>query len=373
MFCIPCIHRPWELISVVERGNVDWFAYRVSHIAMSRFEELFRELPCDKPSGRLVALDAARGLAILLVVIGHVVARDLPAGNEWYARLKDTIYLFHMPLFMTLTGISFALSLPRFAAWSDVARFSGKRVERLFVPYVVFGLVIIAGKLVAARYVQVDNLSGDSALLELVVRPTRSGASFLWFIYVLSIYLVTVPALFQVTGRRPMLLGIAGVALSWFGPWPELFMLDTVVVYLPFFAGGMMLWIYREAWIRLSPGLLAAATLVFAAVLAIAQLLDVPKWLAGAASVLPILAWMGRLPPLPARALAALGRASLAIYLMNTIAIGVAKALLLQVLPWDGGNFLVFFPLLLISGVAVPLLVRRVAMRRLPSVARYLA
>ena len=77
---------------------------------------LFGELAYEKPKERLLGIDAARGLAILLVVIGHVVARDMPAGNEWYAQLKDTIYLFHMPLFMVLTGMTFALSLPRFAA-----------------------------------------------------------------------------------------------------------------------------------------------------------------------------------------------------------------------------------------------------------------
>lgn len=49
------------------------------------------------------------------------------------------------------------------------------------------------------------------------------------------------------------------------------------------------------------------------------------------------------LSPVLHRGLAALGRASMAIYLMNTIAIGVAKALLLLIRPWDGVNFLVSF------------------------------
>lgn len=335
--------------------------------------DVIRELPCEKPAARLVDLDAARGLAIFLVVVGHVVARDPPAANEWYARTKYTIYLFHMPLFMALTGITFAFSLPRFAAWLDVVRFSLKRIERLFVPYFVFGAMVIAGKLIAARYVNVDNQPGDSALLELLVRPTHSGASFLWFIYVLSIYLAIIPALFHLIGRWPMLLLILGLALNLFGPWPDLFMLDATVAYLPFFAGGMLLWLHRELWTRLAPAALWLATLVFVALLVIAQFIELSKWLVGAASVLPVLGWMRRLPPVWADRLAALGQASLAIYLVNTIAIGVAKALLLEVMPWDGRNFLVFFPVLLISGVAVPMLIRRALAPRLPRVARYLA
>jgi len=76
-----------------------------------------REIPYEKPRSRLLEVDAARGLAILLVVLGHVVARDMPAGNAWFAEVKAAIYLFHMPLFMVLTGITFALSVPRFAGW----------------------------------------------------------------------------------------------------------------------------------------------------------------------------------------------------------------------------------------------------------------
>jgi fucose 4-O-acetylase-like acetyltransferase len=334
---------------------------------------VFGELPYEKPKGRLLGLDAARGLAILLVVIGHVVARDMPAGNEWYARLKDTIYLFHMPLFMALTGMTFALSLPRFAAWGEVAGFSMKRVERLFLPYVVFGIAIIAGKLLAARFVVVDNLPGESALLELMVRPTHSGVTFLWFIYVLSIYLLLVPALFQLIGRRPMVLLLLGVALSFAGPRTQLFMLDEAVAYLPFFAGGMLLWMYREIWERILPGALWATTLLFAALLVMAQFQEMPKWLVGSASLLPVLAWMQRLPAGPLGGLAALGRASLAIYLMNTIAIGVTKGLMLKLLPWDGPNFLLYFPLLALAGVAAPMVVRALLPRYVPRAARYVA
>src|SRR4051794_39158365 len=85
---------------------------------------LLAEIPAAPPASRVQYLDAARGLAIVLVVIGHVVARELPEGNDWYGYLKEVIYRFHMPLFMVLTGMSFALSLPRFSSWLQVAAFS---------------------------------------------------------------------------------------------------------------------------------------------------------------------------------------------------------------------------------------------------------
>ena len=334
---------------------------------------LLGEIPYDKPKTRLLDVDAARGLAIFLVVVGHVVARDMPAGNAWYAQLKNTIYLFHMPLFMVLAGITFALSLPVFEAWRAAARFSLQRAERLFIPYVVFGLLVLAGKWAASHFVHVDNMPQGSAedLFRLLFLPDSSVAGFLWFIYVLSIYLLLVPALFQIFGRRPMPLLIAGVVLQ-FGAWPQLFMLDRVVEYLPFFALGMLLWMYRGAWARITPGLLWSSSAVFAALLAMSLWLELPKWLVGAASVPAVLAWTQSLPAVPRDWLAMLGRASLAIYLMNTIAIGLTKGVMLELLPWDGVNFLLYFPLLTLAGIAAPILVLQLATRYFPRAARYL-
>ena len=331
---------------------------------------LLAEMPTVRPASRVQFLDAARGLAIILVVIGHLVGRGWPQGNYWYSYLNDVIYGFHMPLFMVLTGMSFALSLPRFSSWPQVAAFSAKRTERLLVPYVAFGVLVLAGKLLAAHFVYVDNPAhGDVAdVFRLLLMPADSVAQFLWFIYVLCGYLLTVPALFQLIGRRPMLLLAAGLALN-LAPWPRLFMLDEIVYYLPFFAGGMALWMWREHWQRAGVAVPAVATALFVAV---AFSNAAPKWLVGALSVLPVLWAMRRLPAAWQDRLAWIGRASLTIYLINTIAIGLAKGLLLRVLSWDGVNFLLYFPVLTLAGVALPMLVKTALAPHSQLVARYL-
>jgi len=342
-----------------DRTSLPW----LSHV-------LLAEIPAARPAARVQFLDAARGLAILLVVIGHLVGRGWPEGNYWYSYLNDVIYGFHMPLFMVLTGMSFALSLPRFSSWPQVAAFSAKRVERLLVAYLAFGVLILAGKLVAAHFVYVDNPAhgdlGDVSRLLLI--PAESVAQFLWFIYVLCVYLLTVPALFHLIGRRPMLLLLAGLALN-LALWPKLFMLDEVVYYLPFFAGGMALWMWREHWERAGVVALAFTTALF---VVLAFSLAAPKWLVGALSVLPVLWAMRRLPAAWQDRLAWIGRASLTIYLINTIAIGLAKGLLLRVLPWDGVNFLLYFPVLTLAGVALPMLVKGALAPHSQIVARYL-
>ena len=350
------------------RVRAYWGPDRTSLTWLSRV--LLAEIPAARPASRVQFLDAARGLAIILVVIGHVVARELPAGNYWYAYLNDVIYRFHMPLFMVLTGMSFALSLPRFSAWPQVAAFSAKRAERLLVAYVAFGVLILAGKLAAAHFMHVDNPAhGDLGdLFRLLVVPVDSVAQFLWFIYVLCAYLLAVPALFQLIGRRPVVLLFAGLALN-LALWPKLFMLDQVVYYLPFFAGGMALWMWREHWERAGVMALALATALF---VALAFSLAAPKWLLGALSVLPVLWAMQRLPAAWQDRLAWIGRASLTIYLLNTIAIGLTKGLFLRVLPWDGLNFLLYFPVLTLAGVALPMLAKRALAPHSQLVVRYL-
>jgi fucose 4-O-acetylase-like acetyltransferase len=73
---------------------------------------------------RRADIDRAKGLAILLVVFGHLVARADPAGVDWYEPLRRAVYAFHMPFFLYLSGLVAARSgmlLAPKAAWRRVA------------------------------------------------------------------------------------------------------------------------------------------------------------------------------------------------------------------------------------------------------------
>jgi hypothetical protein len=59
-----------------------------------------------------------------------------------------------------------------------------------------------------------------------------------------------------------------------------------------------------------------------------------------------------------------LGRFTFPIYLMNTIAIGFAKGVLFKFVIWDGINFLFFAPILLISGLFVPIFIKKQILAR---------
>lgn len=76
---------------------------------------------------RIEWIDIAKGLGIVLVVIGHVVTTDM---------VHDTIFLFHMPLFFLLSGMVFKTN----EAWLPCMK---KKFLHLMVPYLFFMVMFV--------------------------------------------------------------------------------------------------------------------------------------------------------------------------------------------------------------------------------------
>lgn len=89
---------------------------------------------------RLVWLDMAKGLAIVLMVLGHCLDSELP--------MRIFIYSFHMPLFFVLAGFTMHAK-PRMQVIRSSAR-------RLLVPY-----FLVSAILLAFAFVPPSSISGD--------------------------------------------------------------------------------------------------------------------------------------------------------------------------------------------------------------------
>lgn len=72
---------------------------------------------------RIEYIDVAKGVAILLVVVGHV--SSLPAP------IKSSLYSFHMPLFFLLSGFFFRQE--------DTFSTAKRMIPTIVVPYLVVG------------------------------------------------------------------------------------------------------------------------------------------------------------------------------------------------------------------------------------------
>ena len=87
--------------------------------------------PKTKIMNRDITLDIAKGLGIILVVVGHCINMNTAPGVF--------VYAFHMPLFFFISGVCFNAEKHR-----GFQPFLSKRVRQLLVPAIVFSVVITA-------------------------------------------------------------------------------------------------------------------------------------------------------------------------------------------------------------------------------------
>lgn len=80
---------------------------------------------------RLLSLDALKGFAILLVILGHVGAFSDPGTISTQTFLHTFIYVVHMPLFIMTAGY---FAQRRVDSLSSLTKFLSDKFIRLILP-----------------------------------------------------------------------------------------------------------------------------------------------------------------------------------------------------------------------------------------------
>lgn len=130
---------------------------------------------------RIEWIDIAKGIGIILVVLGHVVASyheaSLYTDNVVFSFFSQFVYSFHMALFMLLSGYLYTISKEN--------KDKGVRIRKLVInygiPYVLFSAIWVLMKIVLASHVNSVVTWKDFTLI--LIYPI----SFMWFIYSLLI------------------------------------------------------------------------------------------------------------------------------------------------------------------------------------------
>jgi peptidoglycan/LPS O-acetylase OafA/YrhL len=326
-------------------------------------------------------LDRGKTLAILLVVFGHLVAREDPAGGgwgaAWYEPARAAVYAFHIPFLFYLSGYV--------AQWSGATVVHGRayrdmlarRANRLLLPALIFGLAILVGKMAMMDVLHVDHAPASfrGGLADLVWRTDRSPAQSVWYLIVLFVYVSVAPALLPPLRRYgpALLVALAPLALL---PVPSLFYADRIVNYVPFFFAGMVAADDDNAWCRWLDTWRVPLAVFFAGALWLDLRYGalIPRNLAMlGVSIVALPALHSIVRQLPDAAIDLLDRLApyaFAIYLLNTVFIGLAKALLMKQLPWQASWFPLFAVVLMAAGVGGPVLTRLVLFRPVPALDR---
>ena len=100
-------------------------------------------------SNRIAYIDAAKGIGILLMILGHTGMYGLPVV------MHKMIYSFHMPMFFIISGFLFNTKKYENVAFS---KFIKREFIKYIIPYFVFAAVIPCGYLIFGKRKSGDDL-----------------------------------------------------------------------------------------------------------------------------------------------------------------------------------------------------------------------
>nr|WP_166180530.1 acyltransferase family protein [Altererythrobacter segetis] len=306
--------------------------------------------PAATVARRLMWLDAARGIGIVLVVYAHgarALVDVLPFLGAFKA-IDTLVYAFHMQLFFFLAGLVSVKSLNQ-----SRKSYLGRKFGTVIYPYVLWSAIYwLLETLFASR---VNSPLDYDAILWIWLHPIEH----LWFLYVL--FFCQLLAAFT-WPRVALLTLLSGWMLL--GPlppinvpafWTQFPWFITGLVLAPrFLAGAPTREIEAGGGLVLGVFLAAIAAAVFGQL----DLAALAKFaMAGVGISLTVAAaYLVR----RVRPVTYLGEASLSIYLMHTIFSAGVRELLEIVFPVGG---LVLLAITVVAGVLLPLIVHEAARR----------
>lgn len=168
-------------------------------------------------SCRILWIDIAKGIAMLLVFYGHLGGAG---DNPWFPNLTGSIwivYLFHMPLFFVLSGFTFNPN-------KDFRVFFVSRFKRLVIPYFFFSIYAL-GKIllliVAPSVVEGFHAGAMGTPLSEIGNILLGNTNGLWFFLALFWGELALYGVHKLAGhsthRHLLLAGISSLSgMIWF-------------------------------------------------------------------------------------------------------------------------------------------------------------
>lgn len=160
--------------------------------------------PASKSKGRFLVSDYARGIAIILVVVGHVIrglveAEIITMDQHWAWIFQSAKNSFHMPLFFFLSGLFFLR-----ATQKTFPQFMTKRLANIAYPYVLWISIQWFTRFIMDQYTNNDSGSYWETLF---------GAPYgYWFLVVLFFVHIATYLLISMGLKKSTLIGAGVIA-----------------------------------------------------------------------------------------------------------------------------------------------------------------
>lgn len=188
---------------------------------------------------RIEWVDSAKAFACILVVLGHLLQSILvitPTGIIGSVRFINWyIYLFHMPLFMCLSGFMYSYK-SRIKSANDYKKFELKKACNLIIPYVTFYSITMILNMAFTNYV--NSPKGIQEWLGMLNNPI----SPYWFLYALLSIFIVVPLLEKLFKNKKIVMIVFTIMkiVSIFYS-TKIYAIDSIAIYGIYFYIGVFI------------------------------------------------------------------------------------------------------------------------------------
>ena len=185
-------------------------------------------------------IDYTKVFACILVVIGHLLQGLNKSGIEWnntlYEYLDKFIYLFHMPLFMCLSGYLYKKTTD-IKTYKDYGKFAYKKLLNLGIPYVFFYILYLCINLIFSN--DVNTAMGKNEFLNILTKPIAPY----WFLYILLIIFLIIPLIEKLLKKNTKLVFILTLAINIYNIiFPiQIYVLNMLAQYMFYFYLGSII------------------------------------------------------------------------------------------------------------------------------------
>lgn len=174
-------------------------------------------------------VNIAKGIGILLVVIGHFLPASSP---DYWVKSRGIIYGFHMPFFFLISGYLYTFKQ---GLYFNLLK---SKFKRLVVPFVSVALIYFIIKLLASQFVALKYPVGWDSILQLINNPLKSYVPLLWFVHALILMFFVYPLLRNYMNAWVALFFTIILSSTSQVLGLELPVVENMVRFLPFFVIG---------------------------------------------------------------------------------------------------------------------------------------
>lgn len=317
------------------------------------------------------------GIAILFVAMGHQKSNGIIENVLWYRELNNWIYSFHMPLFMFASGYIFSYTMPKIESVNSYFAYLKKKFIRLFPSFLIVAILMFSLKYLMQGHIDANRgvNNGFTEFFQVFYVTTKGPAGFLWYIYVLFLYYLTIPLIIKKIDLRLIFLIssvlVLSMSLFFFNiKFTDYFSIRSYIVMLPYFSLGMISCNIREKYLSylhkfkwIFAFLFICFSILFfykqPAFLFVDNPPVIPKYFMGLTAIpffhLIAINFNERI-----KIFNVLGKYSFSIYLLNVLCIGTSITIAIKLFKNSFYEvYYIYFIILTIIGVTVPILIKK--------------